>query len=123
MMKDNKKDLDILMNRNRDKNSRLVYSTETGRIKSEVKKIKSPDIDGIIRVRHEVKGRGGKTVTVITGFNQEEFQLRLLASKLKRRCGCGGTVKDLDIIIQGDKRDIVKSYLEELGFKVKKIGG
>jgi translation initiation factor 1 len=107
------------MNRNHNKNSRLVYSTETGTIKPKASEAKSANVNGIIRVRNEVKGRRGKTVTVINGFDQEESQLKLLASKLKRKCGCGGTVKDRNIIIQGDKRSAVKSYLEEWGFKVK----
>jgi translation initiation factor 1 len=107
------------MNRNHNKNSQLVYSTETGPIKPKASEAKPLNVNGIIQVRREVKGRGGKTVTVITGFDQEESQLNLLASKLKRKCACGGTVKDRDIIIQGDKRSIVKSYLEEWGFKIK----
>ena len=118
-------------------NSRLVYSTETGKIcpschnpvsECTCKKKKSrsqPDIkiDGIIRVQREVKGRKGKTVTTVFGFQLADDELKNLATQLKRRCGTGGSVKDGVIIIQGDHRDTLVTELKNRGFKAKIAGG
>ena len=118
-------------------NSRFVYSTETGRIcpkcqnpisvckckkkrtepKSQVKS------DGIIRIRREVKGRKGKTVTTISGFDLDDKALNLLSKQLKQHCGTGGSVKDGVVIIQGDHRDTIKRLLEGQGYLVKLAGG
>jgi translation initiation factor 1 len=117
-------------------NSRLVYSTETGKIcptcqkplsKCTCKKKKSKSqpnikIDGIIRVQREVKGRKGKTVTTVSGFQIANSELKNLATQLKRRCGTGGSVKDGVIIIQGDHRDTLITELENRGFKAKIAG-
>ena len=61
--------------------------------------------DGIVRVRREVKGRRGKTVTTLSGIPLPEEELRALAGELKRRCGTGGSAKNGVIEIQGDHRD------------------
>lgn len=82
-----------------------------------------PKGDGIVRVRRESKGRGGKTVTVILGVPLMGEELKNLASLLKRRCGTGGTVKDGTIEIQGDYREVVISELKKAGFTVKSAGG
>ena len=117
--------------------SRLVYSTETGRIcpscqkpvtECTCKKKKSNPAhnfknDGIIRIRREVKGRKGKTVTTISGFVIDADKLRKLAAKLKRRCGTGGSMKDGIIIIQGDHRETLLSELKKHGFTAKIAGG
>lgn len=67
----------------------------------------------------EKKGRGGKTVTVIYGLpNNSEF-LKSLCSDLKKACGCGGTVTDEGVELQGELRDRVRAYLEKKGFGVK----
>ena len=90
------------------------------------KKSKTPDnvkIDGIIRVQREVKGRKGKTVTTVSGFQIAADELKLLATQLKRRCGTGGSVKEGMIIIQGDHRSTLITDLENRGFKVKVAGG
>jgi len=50
-------------------------------------------------------------------------ELKKLAAELKKRCGCGGSVKDGNIEIQGEKRDLLKQLLEQKGFKVKLAGG
>ncbi|UCH19967.1 MAG: translation initiation factor Sui1 [Deltaproteobacteria bacterium] len=117
--------------------SRLVYSTESGRICPECQKPTSectckrkPSIaqpedrkDGIIRIRREVKGRKGKTVTVIFGFQPDQTDLKALAKQLKQQCGTGGSVKDNMIIIQGDHRGTLLKLLKEQGYKVKLAGG
>lgn len=104
-------------------NSRLVFSTETGRIKEEKKAPERPKGDGIVRVQRQTKGRKGKGVCIVTGLDLEDAQLKLLAAELKKVCGCGGSVKDGTIEIQGDKRDVIKDALEKKGHTVKLAGG
>ena len=79
--------------------------------------------DGIARVRREKKGRGGKTVTTVSGIALPEGELRDLAKTLRRSCGTGGTLKDGVIEIQGDHADKIVAALEERGMKVKRSGG
>jgi len=118
-------------------NTRLVYSTQTGRVcpscqrpvsECKCKKRKSkPQAnikhDGIIRIRREIKGRKGKTVTAVLGFELDDNELKDLAKQLKRRCGTGGSVKDGIIIIQGDHRDALLSELKKQGYTAKLAGG
>jgi translation initiation factor 1 len=111
-----------------------VYSTETGRVCPKCgrplaacvcKKKAAPTAggDGVVRVQKESKGRGGKTVTLITGLSLDEEQLKRLASELKRVCGAGGAIKAGIIEIQGDHRDDLIPVLQKEGFRVKKVGG
>lgn len=105
--------------------SRLVYSTETGRIKPSESKMSAPipGPDSIVRLQRESKGRGGKGVTLITGLPLDEVELKTLAKELKQLCGTGGTVKGGTIEIQGEQREKLKPILEKKGFKVKIAGG
>ena len=121
------------------KNTRLVYSTESGRICPRCRKPsascrcgnkgkKSPPQsqfkpDGIIRIRRETKGRKGKTVTAVFGFELGAFDLKALAKQLKQHCGTGGSVKDGVIVVQGDHREALREFLTAQGYTVKIAGG
>ncbi|MEX1032033.1 MAG: stress response translation initiation inhibitor YciH [Cellvibrionaceae bacterium] len=105
------------------KNSRLVYSTDQGRIKQAPRGKSAPAGDGIVRLRLETKGRKGKGVTTITGLPLAEAELKLLAKKLKQLCGSGGSVKNHVIEIQGDHRTRLQGELQALGYRVKLAGG
>ncbi|MEG0056553.1 stress response translation initiation inhibitor YciH [Hafnia sp.] len=106
-----------------DKNSRLVYSTDTGRIDEEKVPVIRPKGDGIVRIQRQTSGRKGKGVCLITGLDIDDAELQKLAAELKKKCGCGGAVKEGVIEIQGDKRDLLKQLLEAKGHKVKLAGG
>ena len=106
-----------------DSNSRLVYSTESGRIDEPKAKVGRPKGDGIVRIQRQTSGRKGKGVCLISGIDVDDAELTKLAAELKKKCGCGGAVKDGIIEIQGDKRDLIKSLLEAKGMKVKLAGG
>jgi translation initiation factor 1 len=114
--------------------SRVVFTTGLGRVCPECGKpvdgcicrkqaAQRPASDGIVRIRRETKGRNGKGVTVITGVPLDESALQALGKQLKARCGTGGTVKDGNIEIQGDHRDLIFSELSKRGWTVKKAGG
>jgi predicted translation initiation factor SUI1 len=77
----------------------------------------------VVRVGRETKGRRGKGVTTVCDLPLDRNGIQELATKLKQRCGTGGTVKDGRIEIQGDQRDRVAAELESLGYRVKRAGG
>ncbi|RZM81827.1 translation initiation factor [Leptolyngbya iicbica] len=76
-----------------------------------------------LKVEVSRKGRGGKTVTVISGFQHRPDTLKTLAKKLKAQCGTGGTAKDNVIEIQGDQADTVLAALQTAGYTAKRSGG
>lgn len=114
-------------------NSRLVYSTSgnnqcekcgkaLAKCNCSAKRSQPNPSDGIVRLSRETKGRKGKGVTLISGLELSEKDLKVLAKKLKALCGSGGTVRDQVIEIQGDHRAILKSTLEK-NYTVKLAGG
>jgi translation initiation factor 1 len=114
-------------------NSRLVYSTDPtfkkrcpkcGRYPCRCPRPKSlPPQQQTARIQRERKGRGGKTVTVVSDLQLKPADLKELGKTLRRLCGTGGTVKDGQIEIQGDHRDRVAEELQNMGYKVKLVGG
>jgi len=72
---------------------------------------------GRVDIKRTTAGRGGKTVTIVTGFIGIGLpEKEQLSKKMRNACGCGGTVKDGDIEIQGDQRETVARILTEAGF-------
>lgn len=69
-----------------------------------------------LRIKLETKHRGGKTVTLITGFTGTEEDLEILGKSLKNFCSTGGSAKDGEIIIQGDQRDKILQWLLKNGY-------
>jgi translation initiation factor 1 len=105
------------------RDDKLVYSTGSGRIALAPERPRAPRGDGVVRVRRETQGRGGKTVTKIYGIDATEVELKDLAGALKRLCGSGGAVKVWAIVVQGEHRDKIVAALEERGYTVKLAGG
>lgn len=115
------------------KKQRVVYSTDQGQlcpgcrhpIKACVCKdqSRSPSSDGIVRLERQSKGRNGKPVVIIKGLPLNDADLKKLAKELKAKCGVGGSIEDGNVLIQGDKREILLPLLEKKGYKVKISGG
>ena len=93
-------------------------------IRNPQSEIRNPKSRGRVDIRRETGGRGGKTVTVIDGFVGIGLpEKERLAKKIRAACGCGGTVKDGAIEIQGDQRDTIARILCEAGFRPVFAGG
>ena len=119
-----------------DEKPRLVYSTDGEHVtQAKARPAKpsrgskapsrgaAPPDDGFARIRREKGGRGGKTVTTITGLPGNERDLDALLKELKQLCGAGGTREGAILEIQGDHRDRVEARLTALGHRMKRAGG
>lgn len=73
-----------------------------------------------LHIQYERKGRGGKEVSIISGFDTDNTTLKKLAKELKSHCGLGGSVKDNEIIMQGKSVSKIEQFLLSKGFKVTK---
>jgi translation initiation factor 1 len=107
------------------RDSRVVYSTTDGDLrKARDPKLKERRADGNrVNVRREVAGRRGRAVTTVSGVPVDDAELKELVSKLKKRCGVGGSVKGGVIEIQGDHRDAVVEILNAEGYTPVLAGG
>lgn len=121
----------------RGSNSRLVYSTDGGRVRDPAavtnRKLPSaatakpqaktvPD-DGVVRVQRDKKGRGGKVATTVTGLPGSEPELDVLLKTLKQFCGAGGSREGRTLVLQGDQRERLMERLAALGHRPRLAGG
>ena len=121
------------MNEQLNINANLVFSSDHGKICPKCARPVDACIcnekkqpitgDGKVRICRQTKGRKGKGVTIITGIPLPTDELKDLARTLKNKCGCGGTVKNGDIEIQGDQRDRLMEELKKQGYNPKLAGG
>ena len=101
--------------------NKLVYSTNKELLQeNSIKEIKQiMNKDQKLEIYKETKNRSGKIVTIIKGFMGEKDNLKNLGKYLKSKCGSGGTIKNGEIIIQGDIKEKVISILEKEGYCIK----
>lgn len=109
----------------RSNNKSFAYSTNPDfepDYESDDNKDLSPN-EQTLEVHIEKKQRGGKVATIVKGFIGSDEDLKDLAKTLKSACGVGGSAKDGEILIQGEKRAKVMEVLQKQGFKTKRVGG
>ena len=104
----------------------MVYSTnpDFNYNQEEEETIETPDPSKqTLYVSLDKKNRKGKSVTLVTGFKGNDDDLKALGKTLKSKCGVGGSIKDGEVLIQGDFRDKISDLLSKEGYKVKRSGG
>jgi translation initiation factor 1 len=100
-----------------------VYSTDASfqYTQTQTETVKTPEPEKQrLTVSLDKRNRGGKKVTLVSGFSGKKEDLDVLGRTLKVKCGVGGTVKEGEITIQGDFRDKVTAILQEMGYKTKR---
>jgi translation initiation factor 1 len=109
------------MSKKKADNNGYVYSTDPSfRFDQEQEnQVTLPPVQQQLRIRLETKHRGGKAVTLVTGFIGTAEDLDDLGRKLRNACGTGGSAKDGEIIVQGDQRQKVLQWLVKGGYKAK----
>jgi translation initiation factor 1 len=108
------------------KNSRVVYSTDPDyqyEEEGQEEILTLPPSQQKLYLSLDKKQRKGKKVTLLAGFIGSSNDLKSLGKRLKTTCGSGGSIKNGEVLIQGDFREKVKSMLEKEGYKVKLHGG
>ena len=111
-------------NKNQFKNRKgIVYSTDESFEYDEYGDAEEETLDPgdqQLIVSLDKRNRGGKAVTLVTGFVGQEDDLKDLGKTLKSKCGVGGSAKAGEIIVQGDFREKVATLLSDMGYRVKK---
>ena len=104
---------------------RVVYSSSDGDLRKArpADVVRAQNTTGRVKVRREIGGRKGKTVTTVANVPLADAGLKELAGKLKKRCGVGGSAKDGVIELQGDHRDVVLEVLRAEGYDAVAAGG
>jgi translation initiation factor 1 len=108
------------------KRNGIVYSTDPNfHYKENAAEVEStlPPEQQALYVWLDSKGRSGKTVTLVKGFRGKASDLETLGQEVKKFCGTGGTVKEGEIVIQGNLRDKVMIFLANKGYKKAKMAG
>lgn len=105
-------------------NSKIIYSTDSSFSNKSSKKIhaKISPSSQKVRIHLDRKG-GGKVVSVVKGLSESLISINQISKELKKACGVGGSVKNGEILIQGNKRDIIQNLLLKKGYEVKLSGG
>lgn len=98
----------------------IVYSTDPEFLReTEMQQETLPPSKQNLKLRFETKHRGGKAVTILAGFEGSQQDLEILGKQLKTHCGTGGSVKNGEILIQGDNREKTRGWLKKNGYNVK----
>ncbi len=105
------------------KNGRIIYSTNKNLDFSENNNYESINKKNQILELHTKRYKGNKIAVIIRGFVNKKEELDKLSKKIKKICGVGGSVKNGEIIIQGNIRKKISEILKEDGYKIKLVGG
>lgn len=105
-------------------NSKLVYSTDTtlSNLEESVATKRVRASQQKVRLHLDRKG-GGKIVTLVKGLKEPKEKIMYITKELKKKCGTGGTVKNGEILIQGNQRTVIQKILLKKGYDVKLSGG